>query len=183
MSLDQTFIKIISLEIITLYNELFNVFFKKNKNKIDFLLSEAKKDIINAENNNYFNQFKFIIGIPKIMKSNKNKDDYYVDYDYLNNNFYKAENKEVVSNWNKKLNELEQEFKKEKNDSSINVKDLYKFATFVLDFLTDFEFRKNIIAKIIEVNVNSKTDEFVDIINPQFIQNRSTNSSWNKANL
>lgn len=159
-------------------------FWRRTRKKIDSFVGNTKKDLSNVKHKYFLGQLNFIIAIPKLIKFHGYG--YDVNYVFLKKHFSKVEDKAIISEFRENLNDLQQEFdtvEDTNNKFVFNIKTLYIFGSFVLDFLTEFEFRKKIIVKILEINADSKNDDFENVISPQFIENKSNNTNWSGESL
>jgi len=164
MAQDYQFIKGFILKQMTHYNYLLFKFLSKNKEKIDNFIEKIKINKKMDKDNSFLKDLSFIIAIPNLIRKYNNEIE--VDFVFLENNFFKIETNKEKSQLQASLKELEKEL------STIDISDLYKFGNFILNFLTNYELREKICIKLLNLELEDNSNKFEEAINQQFVQNQ-----------
>jgi|GEM_PF-1020742 len=164
MAQDYQFIKGFILKQMTHYNYLLFEFLSKNKEKIDNFIEKIKINKKMDKDNSFLKDLSFIIAIPNLIRKYNNEIE--VDFVFLENNFFKIETNKEKSQLQASLKELEKEL------STIDISDLYKFGNFILNFLTNYELREKICIKLLNLELEDNSNKFEEAINQQFVQNQ-----------
>ncbi|MCL6428995.1 hypothetical protein LT335_00556 [Spiroplasma sp. JKS002669] len=171
MAQDYQFIKGFILKQMTHYNYLLFKFLSKNKEKIDNFIEKIKINKKMDKDNSFLKDLSFIIAIPNLIRKYNNEIE--VDFVFLENNFFKIETNKEKSQLQASLKELEKEL------STIDISDLYKFGNFILNFLTNYELREKICIKLLNLELEDNSNKFEEAINQQFVQNQKRINTWN----
>lgn len=171
MAQDYQFIKGFILKQMTHYNYLLFEFLSKNKEKIDNFIEKIKINKKMDKDNSFLKDLSFIIAIPNLIRKYNNEIE--VDFVFLENNFFKIETNKEKSQLQASLKELEKEL------STIDISDLYKFGNFILNFLTNYELREKICIKLLNLELEDNSNKFEEAINQQFVQNQKRINTWN----
>lgn len=171
MAQDYQFIKGFILKQMTHYNYLLFEFLSKNKERIDNFVENIKINKRMDKDNPFLKDLNFIIAIPKLIRTYNNEVE--VDFVFLEKNFLKIETDKEKNELQDSLKELAKEF------NSVDISDLYKFGNFILNFLTNYELRENICVKLLNLELEDKSNKFEETINHQFVQNQKSINTWN----